>query len=869
MERGRFKFSTAIVFLVLIYIWSLECKFATARIFLVDGLQSGSHSHYSGETPNDEDKDDNPSVEYIQRHCRQELVEISKEVGDLDLTLGILPPHLKRALLYFDEHVGFTSYLELLFGRPSGSRRHLTGKILRRSAANTASADTLDAVHSASPPPSAPAKSQKEVAILSRSGKSTDPTDIWDRPISVSSPPPPSSSVTLVTKDGSSNEHEESGPDNHFIIGAAVMGSLAFIMLVVLIYLLLRDNETDLEDGQRDERPRFNVSQASPQNSDSEEFGRATTFTNLSMQSGAHDATLPVPNKPEGCHDASYDSDSLPLPKPSAGSGTADPPPPPPPPKAPPPPPMAGPRPPPPPKVVQPPPMLAKGVGNRRGHSSSGEGSKYNSGDPDAPRTKLKPFFWDKVLASPEQSMVWNEIRAGSFQFNEEMIESLFGYSADDKKNNDRRGRSSDTSLPYIKIIDPRKAQNLSILLRALNVTTAEVRDALLEGNELPTELIQTLLKMAPTTEEELKLRLFNGDPSQLGPAERFLKVLVDIPYAFKRMESLLFMMNMKEEASGIKESFATLKAACDELRNSRLFLKLLEAVLKTGNRMNDGTFRGGAQAFKLDTLLKLSDVKGTDGKTTLLHFVVKEVIRTEGIRAARAAKDGRSISNLSLRSVDLTEDPSDQATEDYHSLGLEVVSGLSSELENVKKAAIIEADALTSAVSKLGMSLLKSKDFLNKETRQNVEDDDDECRFYHVLAYFVEQAEGEITQLLEEEKRITELVKNTVDYFHGGNSGREEGLRLFVIVRDFLIMLDKICAQMRGSASAAIAKPAASPARAPPSRESSMSTPTPSPAPAQETTEPQAVIDMRRKLFPAIVDRRANDSSSDDEISP
>jgi hypothetical protein len=49
-------------------------------------------------------------------------------------------------------------------------------------------------------------------------------------------------------------------------------------------------------------------------------------------------------------------------------------------------------------------------------------------------------------------------------------------------------------------------------------------------------------------------------------------------------------------------------QVACQELRNNRLFLKLLE-VLKTGNRMNVGTFRGGAQAFKLDTLLKLSDV--------------------------------------------------------------------------------------------------------------------------------------------------------------------------------------------------------------------------------------------------------------------
>lgn len=79
-------------------------------------------------------------------------------------------------------------------------------------------------------------------------------------------------------------------------------------------------------------------------------------------------------------------------------------------------------------------------------------------------------------------------------------------------------------------------------------------------GNEIPVELIQTLLKMAPTTDEELKLRLFTGQLSELGPAERFLKVLVDIPFAFKRLESLKFMFMLKEDFSSIKDSFATLE---------------------------------------------------------------------------------------------------------------------------------------------------------------------------------------------------------------------------------------------------------------------------------------------------------------------
>ena len=50
---------------------------------------------------------------------------------------------------------------------------------------------------------------------------------------------------------------------------------------------------------------------------------------------------------------------------------------------------------------------------------------------------------------------------------------------------------------------------------------------------------------------------------------------------------------------------------------------------------MNVGTIRGGASAFRLDALLKLSDIRGVDGKTTLLHFVVQEMVRSQGLKAS------------------------------------------------------------------------------------------------------------------------------------------------------------------------------------------------------------------------------------------
>ncbi|XP_072951434.1 formin-like protein 11 [Typha angustifolia] len=509
---------------------------------------------------------------------------------------------------------------------------------------------------------------------------------------------------------------------------------------------------------------------------------------------------------------------------------------------APPPPPLSqkpGPPPPPPPKSAlppRPPPAIPNSSKLRPPpglNSVPGQGTDSN-----AQKTKLKPFFWDKVLANPDQSMVWDHVKSGSFQFSEEMIETLFGYNSNDKnKGNGKESAIKDPSPQLIKILDPKKSQNLAISLKALNVKVEDVCDAVMEGNELRPELLQILLKMAPTTDEELKLRLYSGDISQLGPAEQFLKVLIDIPYVYQRLDALLFMTLLPEEAASVKQSFSTLEMACKELRSSRLFLKLLEAVLKTGNRMNDGTFRGGAQAFKLDTLLKLADVKGTDGKTTLLHFVVQEIVRSEGVRAARNTKE-QSGSISSMNSDDLTDDSAQETEDHYRKLGLRVVSSLGDELENVKKAAGLDADALASTVANLGHRIRKTKEFLNTSMKSMEEDSE----FHHSLKGFVEQAEADVAYLIEEEKRVRSLVRSTVDYFHG-TAGKDEGLRLFVIVRDFLAMLDKACREVRESPKTIVKKPR--------NRQTSASSP---------------LSDHRQHLFPAIRDRRVDNSSSDDE---
>lgn len=77
----------------------------------------------------------------------------------------------------------------------------------------------------------------------------------------------------------------------------------------------------------------------------------------------------------------------------------------------------------------------------------------------------------------------------------------------------------------------------------------------------LGTELLESLLKMAPTKEEERKLKEYKDvSPTKLGAAERFLKAVLDIPHAFKRVDAMLYISNFEYEVEYLKNSFTRLE---------------------------------------------------------------------------------------------------------------------------------------------------------------------------------------------------------------------------------------------------------------------------------------------------------------------
>ncbi|GFP84625.1 formin-like protein 11 [Phtheirospermum japonicum] len=394
-----------------------------------------------------------------------------------------------------------------------------------------------------------------------------------------------------------------------------------------------------------------------------------------------------------------------------------------------------------------------------------------------SPLPKLKPLHWDKVRAAPNRSTVWDKLRSSSFEFDEEMIESLFGYNLQNPTLNDEA--KSKTPSPSKHVLDRKRLQNITILSKALSVTAEQVCVALIRGtgDGLALQDLEALSKMVPTKEEECKLANYKGEIFELGSAEKLVMGMLKIPFGFSRIEAMLYRETFEDEVLHLQKSFSMLEEACMELRSSRLFLKLLEAVLKTGNRMNVGTIRGGARAFKLDTLLKLADVKGTDGKTTLLHFVVQEIIRSEGLRVSESIMEDKE--------------------ENYRRMGLDLVSGLSTELCNAKKTATIDLGVLASSVANLSDGMQKLQDLVHKDMIMV----DKRGSFVTSMISFLNYAEMKLKELHEDENRVLSHVREITEYFHGDVSKDESNpLQIFVIVRDFLSMLDNVCKELRSS---------------------------------------------------------------------
>lgn len=282
---------------------------------------------------------------------------------------------------------------------------------------------------------------------------------------------------------------------------------------------------------------------------------------------------------------------------------------------------------------MPPPPLPSVGKGKvTSGPASHGRG-RLNSGVSHAPKkASLKPLHWVKVTRAMQGSL-WadsqkqeNHSRAPEIDISE--LESLFSAASDGSGTNKtgvRRG-SNINKPEKVQLVELRRAYNCEIMLTKIKIPLPDMMNAVLalDSSALDIDQVENLIKFCPTKEEMELLKNYAGDKVMLGKCEQFFLELMKVPRVESKLRVFAFRISFSMQVDDLRRNLNTINDATREVKESVKLRQIMQTILTLGNALNQGTARGSAVGFKLDSLLKLSDTRARNNKMTLMHYLCK-----------------------------------------------------------------------------------------------------------------------------------------------------------------------------------------------------------------------------------------------------
>ncbi|XP_052561616.1 protein diaphanous homolog 3 [Tympanuchus pallidicinctus] len=247
------------------------------------------------------------------------------------------------------------------------------------------------------------------------------------------------------------------------------------------------------------------------------------------------------------------------------------------------------------------------------------------------PEVTMKRLNWSKIRPQEmTESCFWVKAEEDKYE-NADMLcklELTFCCQKRVKKDEEdfEEKKSIKKRIKELKVLDPKIAQNLSIFLGSFRVPYEEIKMMILQVDEtlLSESMIQNLIKHLPEQEQLNALSKFKNEYNNLSEPEQFGVVMSNVKRLRPRLTAILFKLQFEEQVNNIKPDIMAVSAACEEIKKSKSFSKLLELVLLMGNYMNAGSRNAQTFGYNLSSLCKLKDTKSADQKTTLLHFLVE-----------------------------------------------------------------------------------------------------------------------------------------------------------------------------------------------------------------------------------------------------
>uniref|UniRef100_A0A8C6U6K2 Diaphanous-related formin 3 n=1 Tax=Neogobius melanostomus TaxID=47308 RepID=A0A8C6U6K2_9GOBI len=244
------------------------------------------------------------------------------------------------------------------------------------------------------------------------------------------------------------------------------------------------------------------------------------------------------------------------------------------------------------------------------------------------PETSIKRLNWSKIRPQEmSENCFW--VAADEDQYAKpnvlNKVALVFGSQRTGEKPIEDK-KSIKKRIKELKVLDPKIAQNLSIFLGSFRMPYEEIRRMIVEVDEeqLTEPMIQNLVKHLPEQGHLNALAKLKDEYSILSAPEQFGVVMSGVKRLRPRLNHILFRLQFEEQVTNLRPDILAVSSACEEVRKSPAFGRLLELVLLLGNYMNAGSRNAQSFGFDLSSLCKLKDTKSTDQKTTLLHFLAQ-----------------------------------------------------------------------------------------------------------------------------------------------------------------------------------------------------------------------------------------------------
>ncbi|XP_050272271.1 formin-like protein 13 isoform X3 [Quercus robur] len=244
---------------------------------------------------------------------------------------------------------------------------------------------------------------------------------------------------------------------------------------------------------------------------------------------------------------------------------------------------------------------------------------------------KLRPLHWMKLTRAMSGSL-WAEAQksgdaAKAPEIDMSELENLFS-AAVPTSDHGRKSKSGSAGpkSDKVQLIDHRRAYNCEIMLSKVKVPLHDLMSSVLalEDSALDVDQVENLIKFCPTKEEMELLKGYTGEKEKLGKCEQFFLELMQVPRVESKLRVFSFKIQFHSQVSDLRSSLSAVYSAAEEIKGSVKLKRIMQTVLSLGNALNQGTARGSAIGFRLDSLLKLTDTRAQNKKTTLMHYLCK-----------------------------------------------------------------------------------------------------------------------------------------------------------------------------------------------------------------------------------------------------